>query len=213
VIRLPAAVALLLAGASGAAADGYDQAFVDAFAEACVPGRLSYVATLETANGVGWEVVGEDSHPILAKIMATSRAMMEEDADLAMEIETTLHAREVESVVHHLVVTRVSAVIGDDTDPWIQVGCHLYNFEATSPLDPAPVTALIGNPISSSQENEGAISHIWGPPCPMPRTGDTYLNFVPAGSNWASQLGFSGVALNFSTSEPDPGEVVPETYC
>ena len=47
----------------------------------------------------------------------------------------------------------------------------------------------------------------------MPRTGDTYLSYIADGSSYVADTGFSGLVLKFETSEPDPGEVVPETYC
>jgi len=54
---------------------------------------------------------------------------------------------------------------------------------------------------------------IWGPPCPMPRTGDTYLTFIPEVSQYKDQTGFTGLVLKFDTSEPKPDEVVPASYC
>ena len=135
------------------------------------------------------------------------------DPELQATYEMTVYGRDVEGLPHHLVVARTSAVISEGENPLVQVGCYLYNFDATVPLDPEPVTALIGAPVSASQEQDGAISHVWGPGCAMPRTFDTYLSFVAEGSEAAKQVPFSGIALNFSTSEPDPGEVVPDTYC
>jgi hypothetical protein len=194
-------------------ASSYDQAFVDAFAEACVPGRLSYQASYDTALTAGWALVERDDHPELAAVMQKSDEMLAAESDLAMDLEGALFARDVAGTRHHLSVTEASFVIEEGDDPWVMVGCHLYNFDAEQPLDPAPVTALIGQPIARSVDQDGVINHLWGPPCPMPRTGDTYLSFVRAGTPAFDLVGFSGLSLNFSTSTPDEGEEVPETYC
>ena len=76
-----------------------------------------------------------------------------------------------------------------------------------------PVTALIGKPIAASHSDQSMVAYSWGPPCAMPMTLDTYLTWVPDGSEHAVQVGFSGLVLKFETSEPDPDEVVPSTYC
>ena len=203
-------VALML-GSSGEGA--YGEAFVDAFADACVPGRLNYDATREAAFAAGWKVVDRTDHTELAAVMQKSDEMLASDPDFAIDLVGELFARDVAGVRHHLSVTRSSFVIEEGDEPWVMVGCHLYNFDAAAPIDPAPVTALIGKPISNSVEQDGLIGHVWGPPCPMPRTSDTYLSFVAEGSATAESVGFSGLSLNFSTSSPDPGDEVPETYC
>jgi hypothetical protein len=92
-------------------------------------------------------------------------------------------------------------------------GCYLYNFDAAAPIDPAPVLALTGKPIAREINENGLVSYLFGPPCPMPRTGDTYLTFVADDSPHKAQTAFSGLMIKFDTSVPDPGEVVPETYC
>ena len=217
-VTLVVVLAAVAAAPVQAAPTAYDQAFVDAFAAACVPGRLSYGTSLGAAVSAGWVPVDPEAHAELAAVMdlAVEEALAaEEDLDeLSFFFEA--FAKQIEGVTHHLVISRSSAVIGDrhePINPWVFVGCHLYNFDATAPLDPQPVTALIGNAISRTEQSEGQISHVWGPPCPMPRTGDSYLSFVAEGSPAATIVPFTGVALNFSTSELDVGEPVPDPYC
>ena len=219
------ATALLCAVSLGAlpahaAPTAYDVAFVDAFAEACVPGRLGYESSKAAATAAGWSEVAPDAHPELAALMAMSAEAVK-DPEIAMTFDYVAYQRDIEGRPHYLVVSTTSAMIGDPEDPedsmnpWIQTGCYLYDLDATVPLDPEPVTALIGNPISASQEEQGVVSHIWGPPCPMPMTGDTYLSFVAEGAPMATEMGlpFSGIALNFTTTQLDEGEPVPEPYC
>lgn len=207
-----AVVAALGAAPALAAPEPYDTAFVSAFAEACVPGRLSYEGTRGAAEAAGWAKVERGAHPELDALLAMSEAAAA-DPEIKSSFEYTAYAKPILGKPHFLVVGLMSSVIDDPADPWVNVGCYLYNFDATSPIGPEPVTALTGNPIANMREEEGAESYSWGPPCPMPRTGDTYLSFVPEGSAVAAQLPFTGLALNFSTSVPDEGEVVPDTYC
>jgi hypothetical protein len=208
------AAALAVALQLGAPADGvYDRAFVDAFAEACVPGRLSYETTRDAAIVAGWAPVERGDHPELAAVMQKSDDILAAEQDMEMTLEGVLFARDVWGTRHHLSVTRSTFVIEEGDDPWVMVGCHLYNFDAAQPIDPAHVTALIGKPIANTVDHDGMLGHVWGPGCSMPRTGDTYLGFVAEGSRTVQTVGFSGLSLNFSTSTPDPGEDVPETYC
>lgn len=212
----PALLAATLAGALpvGAAPGPHDLAFVEAFAAACVPGRLGYESSKAAATAAGWSAVEPAVHPELAALMAMS-VEAAKDPELDATFDFVAYQRDIAGRPHFLVISTTSAVISDPEDPWIQTGCYLYDFEATAPLDPEPVTALIGNPISASQEEQGVVSHIWGPPCPMPMTGDTYLSFVADGAPMAEAMGlpFSGIALNFTTTELGAGEPVPEPYC
>ncbi len=203
---------LLAAGSSAAAAATYDQVFVDAFAEACVPGRLSYPGTQQAALAAGWREVERAHHPELAAMLAIAAAALD-DPELEFTYEDKIYARAIAGVEHHLVVARSSFVIDDPDDPWVYVGCYLYNFDARSPIDPSPVVALLGKPVAQTVKQDGMIGYVWGPPCPMPRTGDTYMSYIAEESPYVSQTGFSGLALKFETSEPDPGEDVPDTYC
>lgn len=190
----------------------YDIAFVSEFADACVPGRLGYETTQDAARAAGWSKVDASAHPELASLMAAS-AEAAKDPELQSTFDYTAFSKSIEGAPHYLVVSTTSAVLDEDSAPWVQVGCYLYNFDATAPIDPEPVTALTGQPIANSRAEGGAVSYLWGPPCPMPRTGDTYLTFVAEGGEVAAQVPFTGLALNFSTSVPEPGEVVPATYC
>lgn len=208
----------LLPTGQGAAQDGIDAAtaFVAEFEQACVPGRLNYQSSLAAAEAAGWNPVAPEVHPELAAMMQLSESEALKPADGLSDVSFVFQAfaKPVGETVLHLVVSRGSAVIGEPDDPlnpWVFLGCHLYDLDATAPIDPAPVTVLIGNPISRTEERGGLITHVWGPPCPMPRTGDTYLSFVPEGAT--TIVPFTGIALNFTTSELPAGEPVPDPYC
>jgi hypothetical protein len=212
-----AAVAGLLAfsGLCPASAADYDTAFVNAFADACVPQRMSYPGTLETARAAGWRDVGRAANPELDVMMGKSEEAAD-DPELKGTFEYTILSKPVMEQDHYLVVSRASFIIDETEDPpnpWVSIGCYLYNFDATAPIGPGQLSALLQKPVSSRHLDETLTSYVWGPPCPMPRTGDTYLTFIPEGSPHAVMTGFSGLLLKFETSEPDPGEDVPETYC
>jgi hypothetical protein len=211
-----ASTALLaaLAAAPASAAD-YDVAFVQAFADACVPQRMSYPGTLETARAAGWLDVQRTANSELDVLMGKSE---EEAVDPALKgtFEYAILSKPVHEQDHYLVVSRASFIIDENEDPpnpWVFIGCYLYNFDATAPIGPGQVSGLVQKPVSNRHSDDTLTSYVWGPPCPMPRTGDTYLTFIPEGSPHAVTTGFSGLLLKFETSEPDPGEIVPETYC
>ncbi len=217
-MRLAAGSALALVAALGAAPalaapSAYDLAFVDAFAEACVPQRLSYPGTQETALAAGWTAVERNAHPELDAMMAISEAAAKDPELFDVSYEYRIFSKPIEGTPHYLLVSRSSAAIEEGGDPWVNIGCYLYNFEALEPIDPEPVSALTGQPIANSQIDMHLAGWIWGPPCPMPRTGDTYLTFIPEVSQYKDKTGFTGLVLKFDTSEPKPDEVVPDSYC
>ena len=194
----------------------YDRAFVSAFEQACVPGRLGYETSRQAASAAGWQEVEPDANPELDALMQLAeRGVLEADLD-SPTFDAALYGKHIDGRPHYLVVSRTSFVIGDPDDPlnpWAYIGCYLYDFDATQPVDPAPVSDLIGKPIAYSAGDDTISSHVWGPACAMPRTGDTYLTYIPDGSPLVAQTGFSGQVLKFSTSEPDPGAPEPEPYC
>lgn len=198
-----------------AAPPAYDVAFVAAFKDACVPQRLSYAGTRQTALAMGWTAVERSANAELDAMMAISEAAAD-DPELQSTFEYAIYSKPIEGVAHFLVVDRATAIIGEPDDPlnpWVFIGCYLYNFEAAAPIDPELVSELTGNPIADSQINMHLAGWVWGPPCPMPRTGDTYMTFIPEVSQFKQETGFSGLVLKFSTSEPDPEDVVPDSYC
>jgi hypothetical protein len=220
-IRAAAFAVLALAAPPVVASESgnYGQAFINAFAEACVPERLSYPGTRANAEALGWKATERDAHPELAAMMAR---VDEGAAEAADEMQGTfdyrLYAMPVADVPHYLVVSRATFLMegfgeNDEPEEWVYLGCYLYNFDAAAPIDPAPMTALTGKPTAREVDQEGLVSYLWGPPCPMPRTGDSYLTFIAEDSPHAAQTGFSGLMVKFETSEPDEGEVVPQTYC
>lgn len=218
-MRSALALVLLTAAPGAAFANGYAQTFVDTFTEACVPHRLSYEGTLAHARSLGWTAAQRTDHAELDAMMTIMEAGAAEAAD---EMQGTFaydfYTRPVDGTPHYLFVSRVTFVVeepepGEEPDPWVYIGCYLYNFDATAPIDPEPMTTFTGKPIARHVDQDGLVSYLWGPPCPLPRTGDSYLTFVAEDSPHVAETGFSGLMVKFETSEPDPGEDVPDTYC
>ncbi len=202
--RIPAGLLGLVLLASvnvcEAAANPFSAAFVETFREACVPERLSYEGTVGHAKALGWVAVEPSSYPEFAKVMEHSAKGLEEaKADgLELSFQHVALARKVESRDLHLIVSFTGSEFLD------QISCYLYDFAATAPVDAAAVGQMLGIAApAQSMETAEITSHVWGPPPSMPRTLDTYLTYIPAGSPHVEQTGFDGVVLKFSTSAPD----------
>ncbi len=191
---------LFVVGVLPAAANPFSAAFVETFRETCVPERLSYEGTVGHARALGWAAVEPSSHPEFAKVMEHSAKGLEEaKADgLELSFRQVSLVRTVESRDLHLIVSFTGSEYLD------QIGCYLYDFDAAEPVDPAAVGRMLGIAApAQSMETAEITSHVWGPPPSMPRTLDTYLTYIPAGSPHVEQTGFDGVVLKFSTSAPD----------
>lgn len=199
-----ALAALLLAAPAGAQqVDERSTAFVEAFRTACVPQRLSFEGTAEQARVEGWTAVEDEDHAELAAVLAKSEEGMREAEDEGLEIDFRYEAfaRPHGEGRLHLVVSLAASDYLDE------VGCYLYDFEATAPIDPNAVTAMIGHPPVQSHADDTITANVWGPSEGMPRTLDTYLTYIPPGSPLVDQGGFDGTVLKFTTSAPeDDGE-------
>lgn len=191
---------LLAVGVLPAAANPFSATFVETFRETCVPERLSYEGTVGHARALGWMAVEPSSHPKFAKVMEHSAKGLEEAKTDGMELsfQQVSLVRTVESRDLHLIVSFTGSEYLD------QIGCYLYDFAATEPVDAAAVGRMLGIAApAQSMETAEITSHVWGPPPSMPRTLDTYLTYIPAGSPHVDQTGFDGVVLKFSTSAPE----------
>lgn len=195
---LSVAAVLLAPLPAPAVADDWPSRFAEAFRTACVPQRLSYEGTLAEAKAAGWTAIDPAGHAEFGAIMARSAAAMEEEKadmpDMAFRSET--FARQVEGRPLHLVVSFVESEFLD------AVGCYLYDFEATEPVEASAVSTMLGIVPAQTHADETIVAHVWGPPPSMPRTLDTYMTFIPPGSPHVETTGFDGVVLKFSTSAP-----------
>ena len=189
------------------------EAFVTAFGEVCIPERLTYKGTVALAEKLGWEpvVTGEnaDYDRFIAHAADLLAKEVAEDPDFIEGSDGAWFTREIDGQSHLLTVSYLLTEFLDT------VGCYLYDFDATAPVNPDAVTRLLGQPIAYTTDGGDPfyavdpavlVTTVWGPPPSLPRTLDTYLTFIPQGSEVAAQTGFTGLMLKFSTSLPDRAE-------
>ncbi len=189
------------------------EAFVAAFGDVCIPQRLSYKGTLALAEELGWRPVVTGENDAYDRFIEHSDKLLAdeiaEEPDLLQGFGDGWFSREIGGRSHLLAVTYFLSEYMDST------GCYLYDFEATAPIDPEPVSRLLGREIAYSTDGDDPmyaadpallVTTVWGPPPDLPRTGDTYLTFIPERSPAAEQTGFTGLMIKFSTSLPDREE-------
>lgn len=199
-LGIVAGCAVSLAGVLPAVANPWSATFVETFKETCVPERLSYEGTLAQARISGWTPVEPASQAEFARVMDKSAAGLAEAKAEGLEIafRSGTFARSVEGRDLHLVVSFA------ESDYLDEIGCYLYDFQATEPVDAAAVGQMLGIAApAQSMDTAEIVSHVWGPPPSMARTLDTHLTFIPVGSPHAEQAGFDGVVLKFTTSAQD----------
>jgi hypothetical protein len=182
--------------------------FVATFGEVCIPERLDFQGTLALAERLGWQkiVTGEDA--ATDRFVVNAREQIDEaaeDDDFAFEVEMAFFDRTIEGRRYLL---SVDLVLSEFID---LLGCLIYDFAATEPIDAELVTRLLGQPIAYTTlggdpnyavDPSKLVGTVWGPAPSLPRTLDTSLSFVPVGSPVAAQTSFTGLVLKFSTSLP-----------
>lgn len=219
-MRLGLAFVLGLPFLSPAQAETPDSAaFTAAFGEVCIPERMSYSGTLELAQALGWRPVvgGEDAafDGFIVHSAEKLAAEIAEDPEFLEGTATEWFTKGIGGRSHLLAVNYLLTPYLDT------VGCQIYDFAASAPLDPEAVTALLGQPLAYATnaapgteaydefrvaDPADMIIMAWGPPPSLPRTLDTYMTFVPQGSAIIDEAGFAGVTLTFSTSLVDRAE-------
>lgn len=175
--------------------------FVAAFRQACVPGRLSYSAALKHIASVGWKEVEQGVDENLSKLLQKSDKAVLEEAEKDWTYRRTAFGGFIDGKPHFVVVTRLYA-----PEIVTLVGCYLYDFGATKPIDPQIVTDFLGVEPAEKVDEKGMTGYTWGPSPKLPRTLDTYLFYITKGSPMRDASGFAGVLLKFETSEPDGAE-------
>lgn len=190
---------LLAFGTVPTAAASFSAVFADTFVATCAPQRLSYDGSIEHAKSVGWEAFEVGSHREFAAVMEKSALGLEEAREEGLDIRfrSQAFARTVEGRSLHLLVSFA------ESEYLSEVGCYLYDFDASVAVSPEEVTRVLGVEPAQSVDEAAIVSTLWGPPPSMPRTLDTYLTFIPPGSEHVASTGFDGVVLKFTTSAPD----------
>jgi len=205
----PYLVSALFIGASANSALAISPV-VDAFGEACLPVRLSFEKSKTHAETIGWKLALESDDPELEKVMEKSVAAANDPENPDWKMAYNLYSKQANNKRLYLVMTRFYA-----PDVITLIGCYIYDFDASEPVEPEQVSALLKHKIAYSSLNKSGdayadpakiITHVWGPPPSLPRQFDTYLSYIPKNSPLVEKTGFSGIVLKSSASEPRPEE-------
>lgn len=173
--------------------------FVAEYAALCgAPARDSFSKLVAHAEGLGWVKAERTSNAELHALMQLSdKGIAEGKAEgyVTGASNATL-TKMVGGRPLHFVATHVRSNILN------MVGCYLYDFEATAPVDPAAVTRLLGIEPAYTRDLGGITTTVWGPSPNTPGTLDTHLTFVPPLSPAVAKVGFDGVMLKVSVGAP-----------
>lgn len=206
--------------AMAAAAPQPSDVRLETFKTACVPHRRDLVKAAEALAADGWTRVSDDDHPRLAAAMARARAEAV-DPELDMRVDFSVWARTRDGLRLHVVLNRVDAVIGETRDsdgdgviqsweranPWVLLGCGLWDFEATGPLDLAVMNAWVGaEPVQFIDEPGQITGGTWNVHEMMPGTGEVHMGFVPEGGGMGIAPGFAGLSITMSSTPPEAPE-------
>lgn len=189
---------LVSAHQSPASAAGASNTFVSAFHEACVGERATFAGAIAHAKAKGWTVVTPSSHVQLAAVMQKSADGIAQGKAEGY-VTNFLHETFSGIVSGRPVYLVVSLTQSDIFD---QIGCYLYDFDATAPVDRAAVTQLLAIEPANVVDDAAIVSAVWGPPPKATGRLDTYLTYIPAGSPHAAKTGFTGVVLKTTSAAP-----------
>lgn len=200
---LLAAVALVATGLPASAApSAYDVEFVSQFADACTTARTTLADNKAAAEAAGWVTVADNANPELGSIIGFSNQAAADIRANNGEFDSAVYQKPVDGVMHYLIVS--DALIGYGPARENILGCYLYGFDAVTPPDPDAVTALVGAEPTAYQIDEDVASWQWNAPQKFPGVMDIYLTYVPDGSQYQTQYGFSGLVLQLNTAVPNP---------
>jgi hypothetical protein len=205
-MRLASALGLvaMLATPALAAPSAADTALVGQFAEVCLKDRLNFDGAKSAALADGWTTATADANPELAALIGFSNAAANDIKMNNGEFDFAIYGKTIDGAARYLVISNAQTTPGQSRQSI--VGCYLYDFDATVSPDPAAVNALLGVEPTAQQVDADISSWQWNAPVALPGALDVYLNYVPEGSQYQSQYGFSGLVLliNSATATPTP---------
>lgn len=188
-----------------AAPSAYDTALVGQFADVCLKDRLNFDGAKSVAEADGWAAATSDANPELAALIAFSNAAANDIKMNNGEFDFAIYGKTVDGATRYLVLSNALTTPGQSRQSI--VGCYLYDFDATVSPDPAAVNTLLGVEPTAQQVDADISSWQWSAPAALPGTLDVYLNYVPEGSQYQSQYGFSGLVLLLNSASAKPAEL------
>lgn len=195
-------VALGAAGTPAFAAPSDDAAFVKVFEEACLKDRESFTGARSVVEAAGWAAAPPDANPELAALIGFSNAAANDIKMNNGEFDFAVYSKTIDGAARYLILS--DALIGYGAGRQNIIGCYLYDFDAATAPEPEAVNALLGATPTANQADADISSWQWNQPAALPGTLDVYLTFVPEGSQYQSQYGFSGLVLQLNTAIPSP---------
>ena len=184
---------------------------LDAFKAACVPHRQDLARAAEALAADGWVRVADDDHPRLAAAMARARAEAI-DPELQMTGDFSVWGRTRDGRRLHVVLNRVEAVIGQTRDSdgviqswerahrFVRLGCGLWDFEATGPIDHAVMDAWVGaGPVQFIDAPGQVAGGTWNVFDMLPGTGEVHMGFVAQGG-MPTAPAYSGLSITMSSA-------------
>lgn len=199
VVAAAVAAGLTVSPASAAA----DDARVEAFFAACLTGFRVPAERAAAVQAAGFRPAPDDAHPVLEALLKLSRAEMVEMQKEKFGVSLAVYDRGTGADALYL-VTNEADQPPDNKDFRIDLmGCELYDFAATAPLDPAPMTGRLGQPPARTlKQPGGGRTHEWAAGI---REGlwEITSSFSAKGSPQAVMTGFSGVLLSVTSTKAD----------
>jgi hypothetical protein len=178
------------------AADGRFAAFL----EACLDGHRDPVRRAAAIGAAGWTAAADDADAELAAVMrASRRAIAEAAQDDGMTGSVSVFARDRTEGPLYLVTTEVN--MPEDAEWKIDLlGCHLYDFAATAPIDPAEISARFDEAPAETADRPGILTgQTWNVE-KIEGVWDVQNTFIPEGSPAAARAGFAGVMLKITST-------------
>lgn len=202
-------LAAVVLGATGtpafAAPTAADTALVGQFAEVCLKDRMNYDGAKAAAETDGWTTATADANPELAALIAFSNAAANDIKMNNGQFDFAIYGKTVDGATRYLVLSNAFTTPGNARQ--VIVGCYLYDFDATMAPDPEAVNTLLGATPTAQQVDADISSYQWYAPAALPGTLDVYLNYVPEGSQYQQQYGFSGLVLLINSGASSPSEL------
>lgn len=183
-------------------------ALVQAFDEGCLPRKLDYEHSNKRARNLGWRETPHDSHPQLKQVMDQAALMREHPSRAGWKYEHSIYQKKIAGRQIYLVKKRI--FIPSVGNP---LNCSVYDFAATSHIDPGPLNRLLGRKFSNSSLDKASKDHV------SPRLIISFewlqqdlkiytqLMFIPQTSPLVIKTGFTGLTIRTTT----PGTVTNQS--
>ena len=200
-MRALAATVVAMLAAAPALAAGSGDARLDAFDAACLDGHRDPEARVAAIARAGWAAAADDAHPELAALMALTRRAMDGAREEGFGTALAVYGSRVGGLDLFLVTDEMDQP-ADNVDFRIDLmGCYLFDFEATAPVDPVLVAARFDErPAQTVDEPGEIVAQTWNVEA-IEGVWDVQATFIPEGSPNVARTGFSGASLKITSTK------------